>query len=160
MARDRQRWQFIRQLCLLPGLLILFCLPLQANGESEEELEDGLYARINTSKGIIQVRLDYENMELAVANFVGLAEGQIPNNFRPPGFGYFDGLEFYNVARQHAIFSGDPDGNGRGGPGYTLPRSGNRKDMEAGALLMAGLPSESSGSRFFITLQPDSFSFG
>ena len=160
MAWDRQRWQFIWRLCLLPGLLVLFCLPLQANGESEEELEDGLYARINTNRGIIQVSLDYENTELAVANFVGLAEGQIPNSFRPTGVGYFDGLEFYNVARRYAVFSGDPDGNGQGGPGYTLPRSGSKKDMEAGALLMAGLPSESSGSRFFITLQPDSFLSG
>ena len=65
---------------------------------AETQLDDGLYAKIMTSKGDITVQLEFEKTPLTVTNFVGLAEGT--KNFndskgRTSGR-YYDGLEFRN----------------------------------------------------------------
>ncbi len=104
-------------------------------------------------------RLDYDRTPLTVTNFCGLAQGTLPNDVLDEGQPYFDGLEFYREAPGYAIFSGDHEGSGSGGPGYTITR-------EAGALISAGAPgvlvmdgfvTESAGSRFFITKEGDAF---
>ena len=60
-----------RILLLMAALL---ALPMMA-AEKSSDLKDGLYAEIETSKGTILVKLEFEKTPLTVANFVGLAEG-------------------------------------------------------------------------------------
>lgn len=139
-------------LLILPGLL-------WASGGSDEELGPGLYAEFTTNRGQMIFRLDPTRTPLTVANFCGLAEGTLPNDFRGPGEPFFDGLTFYRDAPDYAIFSGDPMEDGSGGPGYTIPRETGSliSARNPGVLIMDGFSTESDGSKFFIAREGDSF---
>jgi peptidyl-prolyl cis-trans isomerase B (cyclophilin B) len=108
-------------------------------------------ATITTSKGDIVVSLDAKSAPQTVNNFVFLANQ-----------GFYDGLTFHRVEPGFVIQGGDPQGNGRGGPGYTVPGEFKLKHIE-GAIAMARLGDQvnpkrdSSGSQFYITLAATPF---
>ena len=84
-----------------------------------KNLEDGIYADIETDKGNIIVELYAEKVPLTVANFISLAEGINPNvsdSFK--GKKFYDSLTFHRVLKDFMIQGGDPLANGQGGPGY------------------------------------------
>lgn len=116
-------------------------------------LPEGLYVQLQTSQGLIVLFLEHEKTPLTVANFVGLAEGTFPNRARPIGTPYFDGLTFHRVIFDFMIQGGDPDGTGRGGPGYRFKDEFDRslKFDGPGILGMANAGPNSNGSQFFIT---------
>lgn len=111
-------------------------------------------AVIKTSKGDITVELYSKEAPLSVTNFVQLAKG-----------GFYDGLTFHRVVPNFVVQGGDPEGTGRGGPGYTIPAElkGNPHKHVEGALAWARLGDEvnperrSSGSQFYITLAATPF---
>ena len=67
-----------------------------------------LYADIETSKGSIEVELDFQRAPLTVMHFVGLAEGTLPFWNRPLGKPFYDGLTFHRVVKNFVIQGGDP----------------------------------------------------
>ncbi len=104
-------------------------------------------AIIHTSKGDITCELNVKEAPLSATNFIQLAQG-----------GFYNGLTFHRVVPNFVVQGGDPEGTGRGGPGYTLPAE-IRLNHEEGALAWARLPDNvnpqkrSSGSQFYIALE-------
>jgi len=99
------------------------------------------FAVIETNCGVIEVDLLEQEAPAAVANFIFLAED-----------GYYDGLTWHRVIEEFVIQSGDPEGTGKGGPGYEfedeLPEDSSVYTF--GAMAMANSGPDTNGSQFFI----------
>lgn len=116
-------------------------------------MENGIYAKFNTAKGAILVKLTHDLTPGTVGNFVGLAEGNLENDAKPQGKPYYDGLKFHRVIADFMIQGGCPQGKGTGGPGYQFDDEFHpslRHDTH-GVLSMANAGPGSNGSQFFIT---------
>ena len=102
-------------------------------------------AEMVTSKGTMKIALDPIAAPRTVNNFVFLARD-----------GYFDGIVFHRVIPGFVLQGGDPEGTGRGGPGYQfedeLPKPGR---YELGSLAMANAGPDTNGSQFFVISGPD-----
>jgi cyclophilin family peptidyl-prolyl cis-trans isomerase len=101
-------------------------------------------AEMVTTKGTMVVALDAIAAPRTVNNFVVLSR-----------YHYYDGIHFHRVIPGFMLQGGDPDGSGRGGPGYRfgdeLPRPGR---YEIGSLAMANAGPDTNGSQFFIVSGP------
>jgi peptidyl-prolyl cis-trans isomerase A (cyclophilin A) len=119
-------------------------------------MENGIYAKFNTSKGTILIKLTHDLTPGTVGNFVGLAEGHLENNVKPMGKPYYDGLKFHRVIPDFMIQGGCPQGIGSGGPGYQFDDEFHPtlKHDKPGVLSMANSGPGSNGSQFFITHIP------
>ena len=117
---------------------------------------EGIYAKIETSKGAITLQLTYKETPGTVGNFVSLAEGNQKNEHKNEGEPYYDGLIFHRVIPDFMIQGGCPKGNGVGGPGYQFDDEfhPDLKHNKAGTLSMANAGPATNGSQFFITHGP------
>ncbi|HEY9169148.1 MAG TPA: peptidylprolyl isomerase [Lutibacter sp.] len=136
-------------------LLVFSCKPTKY-----ADLDDGLYANMETNKGEILLKLEFEKTPVTVANFVSLAMGTNPYVVGPKkGKKYYNGIVFHRVIKDFMIQGGDPLGTGEGDPGYKFidefPKDslGNLllKHDKAGILSMANSGPATNGSQFFIT---------
>lgn len=142
----------MKRFIFFPLIVLLIIAGCNVNKYKEE----GIYAEINTAKGLIVVKLNYIKVPLTVANFVGLSEGTIGNSAKEKGEPFYDGLTFHRVVKGFVIQGGDPNGNGSGNPGYSFPDEfdPDLKHDSAGILSMANAGPGTNGSQFFITLAP------
>ena len=100
--------------------------------------------KIETSKGDIVIELFEDEAPNTVANFISLVEDQ-----------FYDGLKFHRVVEGFVAQGGDPNGDGSGGPGYSI--ACECYEVEArqhyiGSLSMAHAGKDTGGSQFFICL--------
>ena len=100
-------------------------------------------AVMDTSMGSMTIELDAENAPLTVNNFVFLARWH-----------YYDGIVFHRIIKGFVCQGGDPDGNGRGGPGYKFADEDVKEPYELGSLAMANAGPNTNGSQFFLISGP------
>jgi peptidyl-prolyl cis-trans isomerase A (cyclophilin A) len=116
-------------------------------------------ATFKTSMGTFRVHLMPDHAPVTVANFVDLATGK--RQWRDPRDAstrtepIYDGTVFHRVIPDFMIQGGDPEGTGRGGPGYRFedecPPGGPGFDRP-GLLAMANAGPNTNGSQFFVTV--------
>ena len=119
-------------------------------------MENGIYAKFNTTKGAILVKLAHDLTPGTVGNFVGLAEGNLENKVKPQGVKFYDGLKFHRVIPNFMIQGGCPQGTGTGDPGYKFDDEfhPSLKHDRPGVLAMANSGPGTNGSQFYITHIP------
>jgi peptidyl-prolyl cis-trans isomerase B (cyclophilin B) len=99
-------------------------------------------ATFDTSRGTIVCDLFAKDAPNTVNNFVFLARDK-----------FYDGTKFHRVIADFMIQGGDPEGTGRGGPGYKFADElkSNPRKHKVGSLSMANAGPNTNGSQFFIT---------
>ena len=135
---------------LILSLIVVSCKPAKY-----ADLADGLYANLETNKGDILLKLEFEKTPITVANFVSLVEGN--NDFVTDslkGKAYYDGTIFHRVIPDFMIQAGDPLGTGSGDPGYKFADEFHPElNFDRPYLLaMANSGPGTNGSQFFITV--------
>ena len=100
-------------------------------------------ARIQTDQGEFIIDLAPEQAPATVWNFAKLADD-----------GWFDGLTWHRVVPDFVAQTGDPRGDGMGGPTWTLPDEINSIRYDEGVVGMAHAGPDTAGSQWFVTLSP------
>ena len=102
-------------------------------------------ATIKTNMGAMKFQLEMEKAPVTSQNFINLSQK-----------GFYNGLIFHRVIKGFMIQGGDPNGDGTGGPGYTIRDEfhDELKHNKIGILSMANRGPNTGGSQFFITLAP------
>ena len=98
---------------------------------------------LDTNMGLIRLDLWPDVAPGHVNNILGLAKT-----------GFYDGLIIHRIVPGFVIQGGCPQGNGAGGPGYTIDAEFNDRKHEPGVLSMARTSDpNSAGSQFFLCLE-------
>ena len=102
-------------------------------------------AIIEMDKGSITIELFEKDAPKTVANFEKLINE-----------GFYNGITFHRVIKGFMAQGGCPNGNGTGGPGYSIPceTKGNPNVHERGSVSMAHRGPNTGGSQFFIVYEP------
>ena len=147
----------MKKLILLLSIALVLTTSCNSVANQYQDIGEGLFAEFNTNMGTMVVKLSYDKTPITVANFVALAEGNHPDvDSIHLGLPFYDGLIFHRVMNNFMIQGGDPEGNGRGGPGYSFPDEFDESLMhdKPGILSMANSGPATNGSQFFITETP------
>lgn len=102
-------------------------------------------AVVETNKGSFTISLLADTAPETVNSFVFLAKEN-----------YFENIKFHRIMKGFMIQTGDPKGNGRGGPGYKLKDELDPKPKyELGTVAMANAGKNTAGSQFFVCVSAD-----
>lgn len=136
-------------------------LPDAPGTPAQAVVPTGPTAVIDTTMGRMTCKLYQQQAPVAVANFVGLAEGT--KDWTDPVTGkkvrgkpFYNGTTFHRVIPEFMIQGGDPRGDGTGDPGYYFNDEidPNLTFNVPGRLAMANSGPNTNGSQFYITEGP------
>lgn len=96
-------------------------------------------AIIHTTLGDMQAELFVKEAPKTVNNFVFLSKD-----------GFYNGVRFHRIIKGFMVQTGDPEGTGRGGPGYRFADEPVTRKYVRGTLAMANAGKDTNGSQFFI----------
>lgn len=162
--RSRGKLYYSVFVVLIAAFMLTSCGTQAENEQTGEKKSKARndYSSEVTEKPIVTITMENDEkivLELdpaaapnTVANFISLVEQ-----------GFYDGLIFHRVIPDFMIQGGDPEGNGSGGPGYSIEGEftangfENNLTHERGVISMArtGDPN-SAGSQFFIMVKESS----
>lgn len=110
---------------------------------------------IDSSKKYTAI-LDTDNGEMAIELFADKTPKTVNNFVFLARQGFYDGTIFHRVIANFMVQGGDPEGTGRGGPGYRFEDEFHTqlKHDKRGILSMANAGPNTNGSQFFITHVP------
>jgi len=115
---------------------------------ASDNLPEDLYINIDVKdRGVIKVKFHTQDAPKNVTNVANLAIKK-----------FYDGLTFHRIIYGFVVQGGDPEGTGRGGPGYTVEAEIKRKHKK-GSMAMARTGDQvnperrSSGSQFYLCLE-------
>jgi len=132
---------------LLASLLLVAAAGCGKKNEKQAEHANPLVTIEMNNGHTIKLELYPEAAPNTVNNFISLVSK-----------GFYNGTVFHRVMPGFMIQGGDPDGNGTGGPGYSIKgeftANGFKNELKhtRGVLSMArrAMPLDSAGSQFFI----------
>ncbi len=103
-----------------------------------------------------RVRFETTQGDFEVVLYDDLAPKTVANFLKLVGEGFYKGVVFHRVIPGFMIQGGDPEGTGRGGPGYTIQDEFTPllRHSQPGVLSMANAGPNTGGSQFFITVGP------
>jgi peptidyl-prolyl cis-trans isomerase B (cyclophilin B) len=146
--------------CLLCGLLVAGCggddssssdnpsASSTPSGPPKLDADKTYVANVATNKGDFEITLDSKQAPITGGSFKSLADK-----------GFYDKLTFHRIVPGFVIQGGDPNGDGTGGPGYSVveaPPAGQK--YTKGVVAMAKTQAEAagtSGSQFFVVTAQD-----
>lgn len=149
-----------RSIYLLIVILLFGFSSIDVNAQIKDiklSYEDGMYAEMKTTRGLIVLQLHYDKVPMTVANFVSLCEGTMPNNCVPAGKCYYAGNKFHRVIKNFMIQGGAPQScptNKELKPvGYKFKDEfhPDLKHTGPGVLSMANAGPGTNSAQFFIT---------
>jgi cyclophilin family peptidyl-prolyl cis-trans isomerase/HEAT repeat protein len=119
-------------------------LSMEDYREVAREANESLFeAEVATTRGAFRVELLAEDAPLTVASFRALAEKR-----------FFDGILIHRVVPDFVVQTGDPRGDGSGGPGYAIRDEINAIHYARGGVGMALSGPDTGGSQWFVALSP------
>ena len=129
---------------ILALVLVAGCVQT-GNVAGDGSMSKNRLAIFDTSVGNFAVELLEDKAPQTTANFIKLAQS-----------GFYEGTAFHRVIDGFMVQGGDPDGDGTGGPGYTIKDEfgPGLKHDSPGILSMANAGPDTGGSQFFITVVP------
>ena len=148
VVRDKARRLMVEKFGATPGGFRR--IPVTSRRSMEEYREvarmaDGFAteAEIRTVRGVFRIALDFEEAPTTSFSFYALAKR-----------GFFDRLVIHRVVPDFVVQTGDPRGDGSGGPGYVLRDELNGLTYRRGTVGMALSGPDTGGSQWFIALAP------
>jgi len=99
----------------------------------------------------VQATIETSEGNMTFEFFTDKAPGHVENFLKLASEGFYEGTPFHRVISGFMIQGGCPDGDGRGGPGYTIKAEFNDVPHERGVMSMArSADPDSAGSQFFV----------